>query len=545
MGKDWYEGCWECQEWRLNHLYWIECKDGRPRRFKMNWAQERFYRGMWYRNNILKARQLGMSTLIAILILDGCLFREGWHAGINDKNMECAKEKLGKIRFAYAAMECAPARGVDHVVDAEDRANIERFAKEWYRVTKGTITATRGDWATGSSVVIGTALRSMTLQFLHVSELGHVAANFPKKAKEIQDGSLPCVGDEGVVVMESTHEGGKQGLNYQMTRAAMGNNGREGLLRDEYRFFFFAWWGQPEYRAEGDEPLRLSRELGEYFEELEKDGVCLDDAQKRWYAAKWGVHMFSMRQEYPSTPEEAFETQVEGAIYGYQISQLRYNGKLGQVFEAEPDFPLYVSWDIGMSDYSCLWLVQPRGDGQFWVLDCYTVNGKGIEHLVGVVRAWEALHGQSVKMHFLPHDGVQRESDEVRFVQKLQRQGLPCIVLRRVKDVWLGVDMTKRVLRRCVFHERCGEARVVDGVEYMSGVNALESYRKAPVGAYGVEKAMPLHDASSHASDAFRYFCEAYDAGLVDCHLVVRDVEWRGNVPGGARGMARGVPWRR
>ena len=511
----------------------------------MNWAQERFYRGMWYRNNILKARQLGMSTLIAILILDGCLFREGWHAGINDKNMDCAKEKLGKIRFAYQAMETVPARGVDYVEDVEDRRQIERFAREWHKVTRGQITATRGDWATGSSVVIGTALRSMTLQFLHISELGHVAANFPKKAKEIQDGSLPCVGDEGVVVMESTHEGGKQGLNYAMTRAAMGNNGRDRLLRDEYKFFFFAWWGQPEYRAEGDEPLRVGRELQEYFEELEKDGVCLDDAQKRWYAAKWQVHMFSMRQEYPSTPEEAFEAQVEGAIYGYQVSQLRYAGKLGQVFEAEPDFPLYVSWDIGMSDYTSLWLIQPRGDGQFYVLDCYTVNGKGLEHLVGVVRAWEALHGQSVKMHFLPHDGVKTESDEVRYVQKLQRQGLPCIVLKRIKDVWLGVDMTKRVLRRCVFHERCGEARVVDGVEYMSGLNALESYRKAPVGAYGVERAMPLHDASSHASDAFRYFCEAFDAGLVDRHLVERDVEWRRPAVGMARGMARGVPWRK
>ena len=144
MGKDWYDGCWESQEWRLNHLYWIECKDGRPRRFRMNWAQERFYRGMWYRNNILKARQLGMSTLISILILDGCLFRENWHAGINDKSMDCAKEKLAKIRFAYDAMDRRPARGVDYVEDEEDRANIERFAREWYEVTKGTVTATRG-----------------------------------------------------------------------------------------------------------------------------------------------------------------------------------------------------------------------------------------------------------------------------------------------------------------------------------------------------------------------------------------------------------------
>jgi hypothetical protein len=545
MGKDWYDGCWQSQEWRLNHLYWIECKDGRPRRFRMNWAQERFYRGMWYRNNILKARQLGMSTLISILILDGCLFRENWHAGINDKSMDCAKEKLAKIRFAYESMDRRPARGFDYVEDEEDRANIERFAREWYEVTKGTVTATRGDWATGSSVVIGTALRSMTLQFLHVSELGHVAANFKKKAKEIQNGSFPCVGDDGVIVMESTHEGGKEGLNYQMTRAAMENTGKRALLHDEYKFFFFAWHGQPEYRAESDEPLRLSHDMVEYFDGLEKEGIALTDAQKRWYAAKFAVHAYSMRQEFPSTPEEAFDAQVEGAIYGMQITALRYEGKLKQVFEAEPDFPLYVAWDIGMSDYTSLWLVQPRGDGQFYVLDCYVVNGKGLEHLVGVVRAWEALHGQSIKRHFLPHDGVQRESDAVRYVTKLQLQGLPCVVLKRIKDVWLGINMTKRVLRRCVFHERCSEPRVIDGMEYMSGVNALESYRTAPVGAYGVERPTPLHDRSSHASDAFRYFCEAYDAGLVDRHLVGEVDGYGAGVSGLGRGMARGVPWRR
>lgn len=549
MGKDWYENCWESQEWRLNHLYWIECKDGTPRRFKMNWAQEEFYRGMWWRNNILKARQLGMSTLISLLILDGCLFRPNWHAGINDKNLDSAKEKLAKIRFAYEAMKCAPGRGIDHVEDVGDREAIARFAAEMYKVEHGRVTATRGDWASGSSVVIGTALRSMTLQFLHVSEYGHVAANFPKRAKEIRSGSFPCVGADGVIVMESTHEGGKQGLNYAMTRAAMENRGRD-LQREQFKFFFFPWWGDAGYRSAGvnGEELRLSTELREYFEVLEADGVVLDEEQKRWYAGQYEVHMGGMRQEFPSTPEEAFEVSVEGAIYGAMISRLRYDGKLCQEFEAEPDWPLYVSWDIGMSDYTSLWLVQARGDGQFYVLDCYTVSGKGMEHLVGVVRAWEAVHGQSIKLHLLPHDGAKRESDEVRYIDKLRRQGLPCVMLKRISDVWLGIDMTKRVLRRCVFHERCSEAKMVDGVEYMSGVNALENYRKAPVGAYGVEKLQPLHDGASHASDAFRYFAEAFDAGFVDRNVVrgVERVEAAG-VYGGAmgRGMAKGVPWRR
>lgn len=545
MGADWEsDNCWESQEWRLNHLYWIEVKNGPPMRFKMNWAQREFYRNMWYRNNILKARQLGMSTLISLVILDGCLFRSNWHAGINDKTMAAAEEKLVKIKFAYEALRNPPADGIDHVADAGDREKIAAFSREIYTLTKPqdqAITATTGHWATGSTVVIGTALRSMTLQFLHVSELGHVAATAPKKAMEIRNGSLPTVGQGGVIVMESTHEGGKIGLNYEMTRAAMEMVGKK-LTPLDFRFFFFSWHGQPDYRVESGETLSLSKELRDYFGELEGRGIVLDEAQKRWYAAQFGIYGYSMRQEFPSTPEEAFETQVEGAIYGLMISSLRAEGRVQQEFTADDDWPLYVSVDIGMSDYSSMWLIQPRGDGMFYVMDCHTVNGKGVEHLVGVIRSWEAIHGQSVRMVFLPHDGARRESDEARYVQKVQRQGLPAMVLKRVRDVWLGIDTTKRVLRKCVFHARCSEPRLVDGISYMAGLNALENYRTAPAGNHGVERPVPLHDNASHASDAFRYFCEAYDAGLVDRNLLQRMVREESGV---SVGMARGVPWRR
>ena len=84
--------------------------------------------------------------------------------------------------------------------------------------------------------------------------------------------------------------------------------------------------------------------------------------------------------------------------------------------------------------------------------------------------------------------------------------------------------------------------KLVDGISYMAGLNALENYRTAPAGNHGVERPMPLHDNASHASDAFRYFCEAYDAGLVDRNLLQRAVR---EERGWQVGVARGVPWRR
>jgi len=68
------------QLWRLEHLYWIENKAGQLQRFSLNRAQRRLHERLWYRNDILKARQLGISTYVAMLMLDMSLFRSNFRA---------------------------------------------------------------------------------------------------------------------------------------------------------------------------------------------------------------------------------------------------------------------------------------------------------------------------------------------------------------------------------------------------------------------------------------------------------------------------------
>ena len=90
------------QLWRLEHLYWIENKAGQLQRFSLNRAQRRLHERLWYRNDILKARQLGISTYVAMLMLDMSLFRSNFHCGIIDKSLPDAQQKLAKLRFARA-----------------------------------------------------------------------------------------------------------------------------------------------------------------------------------------------------------------------------------------------------------------------------------------------------------------------------------------------------------------------------------------------------------------------------------------------------------
>ena len=88
------------QLWRLEHLYWIENKAGQLQRFSLNRAQRRLHERLWYRNDILKARQLGISTYVAMLMLDMSLFRSNFHCVGGQKSYSTAYP--GRISCAFS-----------------------------------------------------------------------------------------------------------------------------------------------------------------------------------------------------------------------------------------------------------------------------------------------------------------------------------------------------------------------------------------------------------------------------------------------------------
>lgn len=329
------------QLWRLEHLYWIENKAGQLQRFSLNRAQRRLHERLWYRNDILKARQLGISTYVAMLMLDMSLFRSNFHCGIIDKSLPDAQQKLAKLRFAWdhldyvppdpSAMDVALARLGERI---KSLSGVEKKG-EWRPCTSAR---NRLAFANGSDVRVGTNLRGGTMQFLHVSELAHVSVHAPWRAREIRTGAINTVPPGGFILKESTHEGGRYGVNYELTRQAMENMGKSELSPLDFRFFFFSWFDQEEYTLPGRG--RWSRELDEYFLSLEREtGVALDAGQKRWYARMARVMGAAMKQEYPGTPQEAFSTGEEGSIYGSRIMALRERGRVGTEFAADPDAP--------------------------------------------------------------------------------------------------------------------------------------------------------------------------------------------------------------
>ena len=97
-------------EWRLfsGCLYKImvkgddEAEEAMVMPFKPNRAQRRFIKRLWHRNLILKARQLGFTTLSAILWLDHALFNADQRCGIIAQDLKAAEAIFrDKVQFAY------------------------------------------------------------------------------------------------------------------------------------------------------------------------------------------------------------------------------------------------------------------------------------------------------------------------------------------------------------------------------------------------------------------------------------------------------------
>ena len=275
-----------------------------------------------------------------------------------------------------------------------------------------------------------------------------------------------------------------------------------------------SWFDNPDYALQGKSGW--SDAQAAYFEKLEQEcGVQLSHAQKLWYARMERTMGAAMRQEYPSTPDEAFATGNDGAIYGAQIARLREKGRIGCSFDYNPEEPLYTAWDLGLSDHTSIWLVQNYGGNVYW-LNHYSANQLPLEHFAGKIREWEMSYGH-IAAHFLPHDAAHRDPHGQSYVESLAREGICAVrVVPRTPDIWRGINSLRGILAHSWFHRDTLQQRVNPrGEKEPSGLSCLEMYRTAPAGASGTYRETPVHDASSHSADAARMFAEALSHGMV------------------------------
>lgn len=522
--------------WRLRNLYTIRDADGVLGPFIPNIAQRAFYNRLWYCNHVLKARKLGFSTFIEILYLDDLLFTEsGLSAGIIDYTIEDAEQKLAMFKLAY-----------DHLDDGDIHPDTWRIGRSIKSAVKILNQSTRRlEFSNGSKLRCSTSLRGSTPNRLHISELGKTAIWAPIKAREIINGAFNAMTPGNVRNIESTHEGAKVGEHYRLLQACMKAD-PENLSSIQSRFHFFPWYQDPRYVLPVPGRLTLRPEMVDYFAKLAGQGIHLTDGQKLWYDHKHLEQGHGMKKEFPSTPGEAFEAIAEGAIYGTEMANLRAAGRIRD-FGLEAAHPIFTFWDIGLSDYTAVWLIQvlPRA---ILVLDWFEAEGLPGSAMPDRMILWERKWKKPIAAHFLPHDANTRDRGTgLSYAETLTQAGLPNIrIVPRTPDVWLGIGYVRDVLPHCWFHStHCDTPRNRDGTphhetdtqeDFPSGVACLEGYSKDTGPAAGMRlREMPKHDLFSHSADAFRTFAEAHKRGLIHAFAESRTPNQKPTVRGGIR----------
>lgn len=471
--------------WRLNNLYQIQTKGGvdqagneveRVTQFRLNRAQRRLLKRMHYLNVVLKARQLGFSTFILIWMLDTCLFNSNQRAGVIAHTREDAEDLFSnKIKFAF------------------DRLPEEIKAAR----APNNDTARKLVFPNGSSITVGTSLRSGTYNMLHVSEYGKIAAKYPDKAREIKTGSFETVAAGNMIFVESTAEG-REGEFYELvtrSRAFEDAGKKPGIM--DWKFHFFPWWEDPQYTIDPTNAV-IWPPLKRYFEELEKKHrIKLTAGQQAWYAKKeetLGGEL--MKREYPSTPDEPFEVAIEGAYYARQFRKLRQHKRICSVPHVDS---LYVgtAWDLGIRDPTAIWFYQLYGR-EVRLIDYYEDSGEELAFYADVLnqKAKEFGYRYGPGMHLAPFDIDSRgkwsakKGIEIAAEAGLHFTAVSAVTSNRTID---AIQPVRQFLPSCFFdEERCSE-----------GIKALEHYRKEWDERKGTFRDYPLHDWASHGAKAF------------------------------------------
>ena len=214
-------------------------------------------------------------------------------------------------------------------------------------------------------------------------------------------------------------------------------------------------------------------------EELEKERLYLKGKNEDLYNHVWEGEVLSNR---------------DGAYYAKFIP----NDQIID-FKVEPNIPVDTYWDLGVSDSTCIWLVQQIGM-EIRVVDCYENQGEGLQFYINWLHDWRARHQAVFGEHYAPHDIQVRELGTGKSrLETARKLGINFRVVRKL-TIEDGIHAARAILPKCYFEK----------TNTKDGLQALRRYRKEFDEKKGIYKPHPLHDWSSHYADAFRYFAIAF-----------------------------------
>ena len=183
-----------------------------------------------------------------------------------------------------------------------------------------------------------------------------------------------------------------------------------------------------------------------------------------------------------------YNTVHEGAYYSKQISQAIKEGRMGKV-EWDKNAPVYVSFDLGISDATALWFAQFIR-GEIHILEAIESTGQPItwylEQMIDRPYSYAPV--------ILPHDARARNLATGKTIEDVIRSnGFQTVICPNI-PIRDGIEVVRRGIGKSWFDaDKCKE-----------GLRALRAYRENYDEKLKVSRG-PLHDWTSHFADSARY----------------------------------------
>lgn len=200
----------------------------------------------------------------------------------------------------------------------------------------------------------------------------------------------------------------------------------------------------------------------------------------------------AFEQEY----ECSFDAAIIGAIFAKELLAARAREQIGQV-AYDPQRLVFTAWDIGYGDSTAIWFWQ-QNKGEIRVIDYYEASGEPITSYMQVLSA----RGYKYDTLWMPHDAENKSIVSGQSVCDILRKN--GFKVRMVPKLSLedGINAARLHFGRASIDEkRCA-----------AGLEALQHYRWGWNDRLDEPKPSPVHDWSSHGSDAWRYMALACKA---------------------------------
>lgn len=256
----------------------------------------------------------------------------------------------------------------------------------------------------------------------------------------------------------------------------------------------------PRGRNHGHALLEMARGNPNWFAQVlsvddtrRADGTAVIGAVAIEEDRRAGMAEEILRQEYWCS----FDAALTGAYFGRAMEAARAEGRIGAV-SWEPALAVETWWDLGMGDSTAIWFAQRLGN-EVRLIDYLEASGEGLGYYIDALKAQPYAYGR----HIAPHDIEVRELG----TGKSRRETALKLGLRfevaPAQSLADGIEASRALIPNCWFDEaKCAR-----------GIAALAQYRREWNDKTKDFKPTPLHDWTSHGSDAFRYGAVARDGG--------------------------------